>query len=168
MIDDERHPWIKTAASTFTVTIPTPSGFRRPSPAPFGILKREITGRQGPNTKTLEDLDTPFEPLASRETNRKLHRRVTMPSRVVCTDFITVMEESTRTITGTSTATIDLPSSAHTLYAGLVRSTVVPPDAPPDALITTTSTITEEALTTTFVTERAELQYVFPGEDPSL
>ena len=144
--------------TTITETIPTPTGFMRPTPAPFGVFKRENTGPQRSNAQVLEDVDIPLDEPVPGETNLKLHKRMPVPSRVICTIFVNVVEESTITITGTSTVTVGRPSPAHTLFAGIVRSTVVPPNAPPDALVTATSTITEKAVTTTFVIERTEVQ----------
>lgn len=143
---------------TVTETIPTQAGFIRPTVDPIGVFKRQmITGPQRSNAIVLEDVDTPLDESVARETNRILHKRG-VPSRVVCTHLITVIDQSTRTITGISTVTVTLPSPAQTMFAGMIRSTIVPDDAPPDALVTITSTITEEVLTTAFVTERAEVR----------
>lgn len=150
--------WSRNSITTITETIPTRSGFMRPTPAPFGMFKREKTGPQRSNAQVLEDVDTPLDESVPGENNLKLHKRVPVPARVICTVFVNVVEKSTIAIMGTSTASVGRPSPGHTLFAGIVRSTVMPPNAPPDALVTATPTITEKALTTTFAIERTGAQ----------
>lgn len=117
-------------------------------------MKREIKGLQGRNAKVLDAVDARLDGLVLRQTNHKLQKRAPVPTKVVCTDLITITLASTRTITGTSTVTIDESVPTHTVYAGLVESTVVPADA----LVSTMLTVIKPTLTTVFVTKSVEVQ----------
>lgn len=143
-----------------TVKIPTPLGFRRPTADLFDIFKRETAAPlQETHTRIVEAMDSRLDGPISSETSRRLHKRTPRPSRVVCTDLITVIVDSTSTTTEAETVTAYVPAREQpTAFAALSLSTIVAADEP-TSTVSTSSTAIEPAVTvTTSITEKGSIR----------
>jgi hypothetical protein len=151
-----------TITLTPTETVPTISGFQRPTdPASFdeynpptdnGNTGSDSYALASQDTDMLDSSDASLPELVFREDNA-LHQRVIYPGEVVCVDIITSSLVFTRTITGASTVTILGSGPTQTVYqTDPLASTVVPPEA--SAVIT--FTIVQPSVATSTIIETIE------------